>query len=120
MIRNTTSFCCHNESTDTADVKLFYEPLSCFSVSHEQIECMIENNKITMIWRQRLGHPSAHAFDKVLSLVDDHITFRKVDFCDSCPLGKSHRLFHGLSNFRAKAYLEIVYSDFWGPTLTIQ
>ena len=71
---------------------------------------MSKNDKIAMIWRNRLGHPSARVFDKVLHLVDDHVTSKKVDFCDSCPLGKSYRLFFGLLDFRAQTPLEIVYS----------
>ena len=68
-----------------------------------------------MIWHNRLGHPSVRVLDKVLCLVDDHVTFRNIEFCNSCPLGKSHIMFSGLSDFRAKSPLEIVYTDVWGP-----
>ena len=51
---------------------------------------------------------------KVLNAVDDHITPRTLDFCNSCPLGKAHRLFSGISKSRAKTPLELVYSDVWG------
>ena len=69
-----------------------------------------------MIWHNRLGHPSSRVLDKVLHLVDDHITARTINFCDACPLGKSHRFFSSLSDFKAKAPLELLYSDVLGPT----
>ena len=72
-------------------------------------------DKIAVIWHNRLGHPSTHVLDKVLNKVDDKVTSRHITFCNSCPLGKSHRLFPGLSQSRATKTLELVYSDVWGP-----
>ena len=85
---------------------------SCFLVSDQQVESTSEKDKIAMIWHNRLGHPSARVLDKVLNIVDDHVTSRNVDFYNSCPLGKRHiDCFPGLSDFRANQPLELVYSD---------
>ena len=92
---------------------------SCFLASATKTDCMTDNDKIVMIWHNRLGHPSSCVLDKVLHIVDDHITSRSINFCDSCPLGKSHRLFSGVSDFKAKTPLELVYSDVWGPALMV-
>ena len=40
-------------------------------------------------------------------------------FCDSCPLSKSHRLFHGVSDSKTTSPLELVYFDVWGPALLL-
>ena len=68
-----------------------------------------------MIWHNRLGHPSALVLNKILNQVNDHITSRNVEFCNSCPVDKAHILFSRLSDFRAKNPLEIIYSNVWGP-----
>ena len=61
-----------------------------------------------MIWHNRLGHPSI--------CVLDNVTLRNIAFFNSCPLGKSHKLFSGLLDSKAKNPLELVYSDVWGPS----
>lgn len=38
------------------------------------------------------------------------------DFCDSCCLGKSHKLFALLSNTKYKKLFELVYTDLYGPS----
>ena len=76
---------------------------------------MPTNDKIVMIWHNRLGHPSIHVLGKVLNIVDYNVTSRNIAFCNSCPLGNSHRLFPGLLDSKAKNPLELVYSDVWGP-----
>ena len=77
---------------------------------------MSKDDKIAIIWHNRLGHPSIRVLDKVLNTVDDHVTSRNISFCNSCPLDRSHRLFPGLSDSKAKNPLELVYSDVWGPS----
>ena len=116
------SISCNKEHSSVSSSSLPYSgvsssslPYSCFFTSAKQIEYMSDNDEIALIWQNRLGHPLARVFDKILHLVDDYVTSRKVDFCNACPLGKAHRLFSGLSNFRAKNPLEIVHSDVWGP-----
>ena len=88
---------------------------SCFVASMQNFNSVNEYDKIAIIWHNRLGHPSTRVLDKVLHVVDDHVTSRAIPFCDSCPLGKSHRLFHGLSDSKATSPLALAYSDVWGP-----
>ena len=88
---------------------------SCFLLSGTRNSYVSYVDKIAVIWHNRLGHPSICVLDKVLNKGYDKITSRNIAFYNSCPLGKFHRLFTGLSQSRANKPLELVYSDVWGP-----
>ena len=40
----------------------------------------------------------------------------KKNFCEGCIYGKMHRLSFPTASWRAKAPLELVHADIWGPT----
>ena len=68
------------------------------------------------VWHRRLGHPALSIVNQVLDLC--HIKKQKqsvFQFCNSCQLGKNHRLPFALSNSRASKPFELVYTDVWGP-----
>lgn len=72
------------------------------------------------VWHSRLGHP-AHSIVSLLvsnkCLPIEGAT--KFPFCNSCPLGKSHKLPFNLSNSVSNYPLELLHSDVWtSPTFS--
>ncbi|KAM1824444.1 hypothetical protein ACFX13_024030 [Malus domestica] len=65
-------------------------------------------------WHARLGHPANSIIKFLISnnLVPIHGT-SKVNFCESCPLGKSTKLPFQLSESVSKFPLQLVHSDVW-------
>ena len=72
-----------------------------------------------ILWHRRLGHIS----EKGLQIMSDQKLLgkdrvSKVDFCESCILGKHHRLKFKTGMHKTKHILEYVHSDLWGPEKT--
>ncbi|TXG72247.1 hypothetical protein EZV62_000826 [Acer yangbiense] len=61
------------------------------------------------IWHAKLGHPAPLILQKMLNHVHFNKKFVVPHFCDSCKLGKLHKLPY------AKGPLDLIYSDIWGP-----
>lgn len=71
---------------------------------------------IEKLWHRHLGRPCNKVLKEVfprpgLSTSD----VNKVDICESCQYGKSHKLSFPLSDSDASMPLDIVYSDIWRP-----
>ncbi|TXG69099.1 hypothetical protein EZV62_004034 [Acer yangbiense] len=69
----------------------------------------------SVIWHAKLGHPSPLILKKVLNTLHFPFDIHSTPFCDSCKLGKLHKLPFQRINITAKTPLELVYSDVWGP-----
>lgn len=69
------------------------------------------------IWHRQLGNPSTPITNKVLNdcIPNVHIN-KKLSFCTSCALGKSHCLPFTPSKTIYTAPLQLIISDLWGPT----
>ncbi|KAK8953905.1 hypothetical protein KSP39_PZI002955 [Platanthera zijinensis] len=70
----------------------------------------------SLLWHARLGHMSERA------LIELHkkgilkgVKTCKLDFCETCVLGKQHRVKFVTSSKRSKQMLEYIHSDVWGP-----
>src|ERR1044072_1552025 len=69
-----------------------------------------------MDWHNRLGHPNHDVLTTVLSSCNIPISNKKVlSFCQSCIMGKAHKLPSSSSNSVYTHPLELVFSDLWGP-----
>ncbi|KAF7815252.1 Retrovirus-related Pol polyprotein from transposon TNT 1-94 [Senna tora] len=76
-------------------------------------------NKTADLWHARLGHVGYHKLKVMMNKqmlkglpqleVQDNVV------CAGCQYGKAHQLPYEESNFRAKAPLELVHSDVFGP-----
>lgn len=72
---------------------------------------------VIFMWNSRLGHDNFNVIKIVLSKCQIHIPNKcKFDFCNSCGLGKSHRLYAPLSLTIYKFTFDVVHTDLWGPT----
>lgn len=73
------------------------------------------NNAST--WHYRLGHANDAAIKSVLQLCNISSS-NKIgpDFCDSCCLGKAHRLYAPPSLTSHNTPFELVHSDLWEPS----
>jgi len=64
----------------------------------------------------KLGYPSFHVLQLVLNKISIPCSSLSLSFCDSCKVGKMHQLPFANCQITAKAPLELIYSDLWGPT----
>ena len=70
----------------------------------------------TFLWHRRLGRISLKGLQILSqkgSFERDHIT--KLEKCESCILGKQHKLSLKLDSHSSKNILEYVCADLWGP-----
>ncbi|KAK8921738.1 hypothetical protein KSP39_PZI020142 [Platanthera zijinensis] len=70
----------------------------------------------SLLWHARLGHMSER---RLLELhkkgLLKGVKTCKLDFCETCVLGKQHRVKFVTSTQRSKQALEYIHSDVWGP-----
>lgn len=74
---------------------------------------------MTKLWHTRLGHMSVTNMnvlskEKYIQLKD----MDKLEFCESCVLGKSHKQSFPTAKHTTKAILDYVHSDLWGSPTT--
>ncbi|PRQ42978.1 putative RNA-directed DNA polymerase [Rosa chinensis] len=72
------------------------------------------NEEQIWLWHKRLGHPSFGYLQTLFPLLFQHnkpSAFK----CDTCILGKSHRVSYPLSSTKSIAPFDLVHSDVWGP-----
>ena len=99
---------------------------ACSSNSSFSVESVNTSNKVLNvqpvsldIWHQRLGHPSPHVLNSLLSNCNLSVSMKsRLSFCTACKLGKAHALPFSLSGSHSKHPLELIHSDLWGPSLT--
>ncbi|KAG8473650.1 hypothetical protein CXB51_035527 [Gossypium anomalum] len=81
------------------------------------VESMVPNSTIKITrWHQRLGHPSTDVLNHVLRACNISIP-RSIEpsLCNTCALGKSHKLpFNSVSTVYSVP-LELIFTDLWGP-----
>ena len=73
----------------------------------------------TSLWHSRLGHVSQKGIDVLVrkGLIDKK-KISTLQFCESCIVGKAHRVSFGSGQHTSKACLEYVHADLWGsPTV---
>lgn len=85
-------------------------------VANQASKGVLENEKLTWLWHQRLGHPSfgylKHLLPSLFATYDKEF---KCSTCYTCVLAKSHRTVFSLNNRKALMPFTLVYSDVWGP-----
>lgn len=76
-------------------------------------------NKTADLWHARLGHVSYHKLKVMMakSMLKGlpQLEVRTETVCAGCQYGKAHQLPYDDSKFQAKAPLELVHSDVFGP-----
>lgn len=72
------------------------------------------------VWHVRLGHPTATVLSHLISNKSLPISGTpQSSSCNSCPLGKSHKLPFSLSDSVSHFPLELLHSDVWtSPTIS--
>ena len=64
------------------------------------------------LWHRRLGHPTSRIFQLLILKNKIICNNKRLNFqCQSCPLGKSSRLFLGSTGHKTCAPLESIFSD---------
>lgn len=68
-------------------------------------------------WHKWLAHPHAPLLKRLLSLFKLPTSSNHFPFvCDSCQLGKSHRLHLNNSHLSSTKPFQLLYLDVWGPS----
>ncbi|GJX43365.1 retrotransposon protein, putative, ty1-copia subclass [Tanacetum coccineum] len=76
-----------------------------------------EKDSLTQVWHKRLGHISEaglHVLEK--QGLFGKKSLGKLDFCENCVLGKSHRVSFGVGRHNTQGVIDYVHSDLWGPS----
>lgn len=80
-------------------------------------EVSIPNN--VSIWHSRLGHANPRVTHNILAWSNIHLSYKNsTSFCNSCYLGKSHKLYAPLSQTKYIDYFDLIHTDLWGPSYT--
>ncbi|GJZ22327.1 retrovirus-related pol polyprotein from transposon TNT 1-94 [Tanacetum coccineum] len=76
-----------------------------------------EKDSLAQVWHKRLGHIS----EAGLQVLEKQGLFGKkslgkLDFCENCVLGKSHRVRFGVGRHTTQGVVDYIHSDLWGPS----
>ncbi|WVZ11959.1 hypothetical protein V8G54_016489 [Vigna mungo] len=87
-------------------------------IGHVSVASGTENT--ARLWHLRMGHISEKGLEELEKqglLLGDKL--QKLDFCDHCVLGKSHRIPFGKGKHSTERPFEYVHADLWGPAKTL-
>ncbi|WVZ12209.1 hypothetical protein V8G54_016739 [Vigna mungo] len=87
-------------------------------IGHVSVASGTENT--ARLWHLRMGHISEKGLEELEKqdlLLGDKL--QKLDFCDHCVLGKSHRIPFGKGKHSTQRPFEYVHADLWGPARTL-
>lgn len=74
---------------------------------------------MTKLWHSRLGHMSVSNMNVLIKEKYIHLKeMDKLEFCESCVLGKSHKQSFPTAKHTTNAILDYVHSDLWGSPST--
>jgi histone deacetylase 1/2 len=102
----------HNSDIGSADT-LAFNKVSC-NVSKHSISSTF-SSQTAKLWHQRLGHANSKVLHNVLHLCNIAFNNKNSDFCDSCCMGKSHKIHAPLTDTVYKNPFELIHTDLWGP-----
>lgn len=74
---------------------------------------------VTDLWHLRLGHLLPLIMNKVFRYCNNFFLRKRNSSCDSCQLGKNHRLFAPPSMLVSHVPLELTFFYVWGLTLIL-
>lgn len=81
--------------------------------SHQANLCSTSS---TMLWHQRLGHPSSTLFLPLIKQLALPVPKLAQVQCTSCHVAKSHKLQFPLSVSHSSVPFQLVHADVWGPS----
>ncbi|WVZ02271.1 hypothetical protein V8G54_023077 [Vigna mungo] len=87
-------------------------------IGHVSVASGTENT--ARLWHLRMGHISEKGLEELEKqdlLLGDKL--QKLDFCDHCVLGKSHKIPFGKGKHSTERPFEYVHADLWGPARTL-
>nr|GFC18222.1 retrovirus-related Pol polyprotein from transposon TNT 1-94 [Tanacetum cinerariifolium] len=76
-----------------------------------------EKDSLAQVWHKRMGHIS----ELGLRVLEKQGLFGKkslgkLNFCENCVLGKSHRVSFDVGRHTTQGVIDYVHSDLWGPS----
>lgn len=79
---------------------------------------MIGEKASVDVWHARLGHPSLHIVQQILSRFGLPSLSNKGPYqvCEACAMSKSHKLPFVSSHSKSTGPLDLIFSDVWGPS----
>lgn len=120
----TSNSCCSAlVSSSSTSTPLNNNSATVTSIGHavSSIDSLVSDPSViantSAIWHSRLGHPSSNILKIVLNqcnITPSNKNF--VEFCNSCAVGKSHRIPSHNSSTVYSTPLELIFTDLWGPS----
>nr|GEY36402.1 retrovirus-related Pol polyprotein from transposon TNT 1-94 [Tanacetum cinerariifolium] len=83
-----------------------------------ELNAIVEEKKtLAQVWHKRLGHIN----EAGLKVLEKHNLFGKkslckLDFCENCVIGKSHRVNPDVGSHTTQRVIDYVHADLWGPS----
>ncbi|GKF27799.1 retrovirus-related pol polyprotein from transposon TNT 1-94, partial [Tanacetum coccineum] len=85
--------------------------------SYHMTPSVEEKDSLAQVWDKRLGHISEmglHVLEK--QELFGKKSLGKLNFCENCVLGKSHRVSFDVGRHITNRVVDYVHSDLWGPS----
>ncbi|KAL5761091.1 hypothetical protein ACOSQ2_019929 [Xanthoceras sorbifolium] len=93
------------------DLLLQITKLSSTTESCNDFSALVAVKNNSVIWHAKLEHPAPLILKKVFDALHFRYNVNALLFCDSCKLGKLHKLPFARSEIHATTPLQLVYSD---------
>ncbi|KAD4178102.1 hypothetical protein E3N88_26693 [Mikania micrantha] len=78
------------------------------------------NDTPAQLWHKRLGHISQHGMKELDKQgVFGNLSNCEIGFCETCILGKAHKVWFGRNTTKTKGLLDYIHADLWGPSRQI-
>nr|GEX85054.1 retrovirus-related Pol polyprotein from transposon TNT 1-94 [Tanacetum cinerariifolium] len=119
QLRDESSFVLHNVRVVLSGIRrdnCIYS-LDCHAMEGEFNASVKEKDSLAQVWHKRLGHIS----EAGLQVLEKQGLFGKkslgkLDFCENCVLGNSHRVSFDVGRHTTQRVIDYVHSDLWGPS----
>jgi histone deacetylase 1/2 len=125
-LTNSTVLCSTSSATNksssnvASDIESVHSLESVLLPSNKVVASFVASSSSPNVWHHRLGHANSNSIKTILQLCKVSYNNTKFsDFCDSCCVGKSHRLHAPLTTTVYTTPFELIHTDLWGPAHTL-
>ena len=81
------------------------------------VAAVVKEEDQTRLWHRRLGHISLRGLQELYKHgILDPKTITSLEFCESCVLGKTHKLKFAKTSHMSNYILEYIHADLWGSS----
>jgi histone deacetylase 1/2 len=108
-----------SSSTVTSDIESVHSSVSLPLSKNKAVASFTASSSESNVWHHRLGHANTKSVKSILQLCNISYNNAKLsEFCDSCCIGKSHKLHAPSTDTVYTTPFELLHTDLWGPAHT--